>query len=92
MSGFRHSSCFICLATGRKISLIMVVEMDNGVKKTVHTSELARKLKKTGTIGHVMLLCAGSVRKRLSTGVEYVSMLVQSRLSFLFMFICENRL
>lgn len=66
----------------------MVVETDNGVKKTVHISELARKLKKTGTIGHVMLLCAGSVKKRLSTGVEYISMLVQNRLSLSIVYVC----
>lgn len=64
------------LGTGRLSSLITVVVIQSGVKKTVHILELARIQKKTGTTAHVMLLWGGSVRNWLSTEL-YVYMLLK---------------
>lgn len=64
------------LGTGRLSSLITVVVIQSGVKKTVHILELARIQKKTGTTAHVMLLWGGSVRNCLSTEL-YVYMLLK---------------
>lgn len=64
------------LGTGRLSSLITVVVIQSGVKKTVHILELARIQKKTGTTSHVMLLWGGSVRNWLSTEL-YVYMLLK---------------
>lgn len=64
------------LGTGRLSSLITVVVIQIGVKKTVPILELARIQKKTGTTAHVMLLWGGSVRNWLSTEL-YVYMLLK---------------